>query len=227
MDNFSWGNTRVVVGEKNGKQIVAVDDEGFDPSMIPMETWESFANRNGLEGAQRFIVFDDYHGRIENVAGVQNEMQEFSYTKPRGHMNLLYSDDPSRLMSSRGINNVAGMPASSLNGDAANPFTSDYANPRFSHFSELQSTRQSIMPGGGENFQLQAAAAPLDPEIEGKLIETIARVLRESDLNTTTKRQLREAVEDIMGMNFVGARITHVDNLIDEELEKLDDDDVN
>ncbi|KAF5102676.1 hypothetical protein DV451_001775 [Geotrichum candidum] len=225
MDNFSWGNTRVVVGEKNGKQIVAVEDEGFDPSMIPMETWESFATRNGLEGAQRFIMFDDYHGRIENVAGVHNEMQEFSYAKPRGHMNLLYSGDPSRLMSSRGLSNVTGMPSASINGDASSPFASSYVNPRFSHFSELQSTRQSIIQGGGENIQ-QQAAAPLDPEIEGKLIETIARVLKESDLNTTTKRQLREAVEDIMGMNFVGARIAHVDGLIDEELEKLEDEDV-
>lgn len=225
MDNFSWGNTRVVVGEKNGKQIVAVEDEGFDPSMIPMETWESFATRNGLEGAQRFIMFDDYHGRIENVAGVHNEMQEFSYAKPRGHMNLFYSGDPSRLMSSRGLSNVTGMPSASINGDASSPFASSYVNPRFSHFSELQSTRQSIIQGGGENIQ-QQAAAPLDPEIEGKLIETIARVLKESDLNTTTKRQLREAVEDIMGMNFVGARIAHVDGLIDEELEKLEDEDV-
>jgi chitin synthase len=30
-DNFAWGNTRVVIGEKGNKQVVAVEDEGFDP----------------------------------------------------------------------------------------------------------------------------------------------------------------------------------------------------
>lgn len=224
MDNFSWGNTRVVVGEKNGKQIVAVDDEGFDPSIIPMETWTSFANRNGLEGAERMIVFDDHHGRIDNITGVYNEMQDFNNFKPRGHVNMVYPDDQSRFMSSVGMSSTAGMPNSGVTGTDPNPFASDYVNPRFSHFSEMQSTRQSVLIGGNDQIQ-QQAAAPLDPEIEGKLMETIAKVLRESDLNTTTKRQLREAVEDIMGMKFVGARIAYVDNLIDEELEKLDDDD--
>ncbi|KAL9560428.1 hypothetical protein PS6_000160 [Mucor atramentarius] len=40
-DDFSWGNTRVVVGEK-GKQ-VAVGDEGeFDPKSIPLMSWSQY-----------------------------------------------------------------------------------------------------------------------------------------------------------------------------------------
>lgn len=49
-DNFSWGNTRVVVGEKGNKQIVAVDDEGYDPRSIPLQRWDDYALVNNLPG---------------------------------------------------------------------------------------------------------------------------------------------------------------------------------
>lgn len=39
-DNFTWGNTRVVIGVKGDKQLIAIDgDEGFDPSLIPLQRW--------------------------------------------------------------------------------------------------------------------------------------------------------------------------------------------
>ena len=39
MDDFSWGNTRIVVGEKGNKKVVAgTDDEPYHDSMIPRKT---------------------------------------------------------------------------------------------------------------------------------------------------------------------------------------------
>ncbi|KAI8977967.1 chitin synthase [Pilobolus umbonatus] len=38
-DDFSWGNTRVVVGEKGQKVAVAADEGTFDPSVIPVKRW--------------------------------------------------------------------------------------------------------------------------------------------------------------------------------------------
>ena len=37
MDDFSWGNTRLVIGEGNNKKVIMNDDEKFDDSMIPMK----------------------------------------------------------------------------------------------------------------------------------------------------------------------------------------------
>ncbi|KAK4516946.1 uncharacterized protein ATC70_000274 [Mucor velutinosus] len=49
-DDFSWGNTRVVVGEK-GKQ-VAVGDEGeFDPKSIPLMSWSQY---------EKFMLSENY-----------------------------------------------------------------------------------------------------------------------------------------------------------------------
>ncbi|KAF2197287.1 CHS5 chitin synthase, class V [Delitschia confertaspora ATCC 74209] len=41
MDDFSWGNTRVVTGEK-GQKIVITDEGKFDPASIPKKKWEEF-----------------------------------------------------------------------------------------------------------------------------------------------------------------------------------------
>lgn len=41
MDDFSWGNTRVVTGEK-GRQVVISDEGIFDPASIPHKKWEEY-----------------------------------------------------------------------------------------------------------------------------------------------------------------------------------------
>ncbi|KAH8725594.1 chitin synthase-domain-containing protein [Phaeosphaeriaceae sp. PMI808] len=49
-DDFSWGNTRVVIGEQGTKKTLTTDDEGFDPKAIPMMRWDDYAERNDLPG---------------------------------------------------------------------------------------------------------------------------------------------------------------------------------
>ncbi|PGH18321.1 hypothetical protein AJ80_04499 [Polytolypa hystricis UAMH7299] len=49
-DNFSWGNTRIVIGEKGDKRIIAVEDEPFDPRSIPLQRWDDYALTNNLPG---------------------------------------------------------------------------------------------------------------------------------------------------------------------------------
>jgi chitin synthase len=51
-DDFSWGNTRVVIGEKGNKKVVATTDEGFDPRSIPLQRWDDYAVANNLLGAR-------------------------------------------------------------------------------------------------------------------------------------------------------------------------------
>jgi len=49
-DDFSWGNTRVVVGEHGNKKVIAQADEGFDPRSIPLQRWDDYALANNLPG---------------------------------------------------------------------------------------------------------------------------------------------------------------------------------
>lgn len=41
MDDFSWGNTRIIMGEK-GQQVVVSDEGKFDPKSIPRKRWEDY-----------------------------------------------------------------------------------------------------------------------------------------------------------------------------------------
>ena len=55
-DNFTWGSTRIVIGEKGSKQVVAVEDEGFDTRSIPLQRWDEYAATNNLPGRRGVIV---------------------------------------------------------------------------------------------------------------------------------------------------------------------------
>jgi len=39
-DDFSWGNTRLVVGDKGKKKFVAEEEDKFDPKSIPRKKWQ-------------------------------------------------------------------------------------------------------------------------------------------------------------------------------------------
>jgi chitin synthase len=41
MDDFSWGNTRVVTGD-SGQKVVVSDEGKFDPASIPKKRWEEY-----------------------------------------------------------------------------------------------------------------------------------------------------------------------------------------
>ena len=85
MDDFSWGNTRVVMGEK-GKQIVISDEGKFDPASIPHKKWEEYQAELWEAQTQQ----DD----------ARSEMSGFSYgTKSYHPAASDYGHPPSRPMS--------------------------------------------------------------------------------------------------------------------------------
>jgi chitin synthase len=61
MDDFGWGNTRLVIGEGKDKKVIMNEEEKFDDSMIPLkrfseyeaEAWETQSHHTGVSG---------YHG---------------------------------------------------------------------------------------------------------------------------------------------------------------------
>jgi chitin synthase len=84
-DDFSWGNTRIVIGEKGGKQVVQTDDEGFDPRSIPLQRWDDYALANGLPGRRGFVgqTSEKGHSAYEDDGYEMNDMQSvYSSVKP-------------------------------------------------------------------------------------------------------------------------------------------------
>ncbi|KAF1923295.1 glycosyltransferase family 2 protein [Didymella exigua CBS 183.55] len=85
-DDFSWGNTRVVIGEKGQKKAVLTEDEGFDPKSIPMMRWDEYAERNELPGRRGVPGHTSEKGGFsayEDDTYEMNDMQSvYSSVKP-------------------------------------------------------------------------------------------------------------------------------------------------
>ena len=265
-DNFSWGNTRIVIGEKGSKQVVAVDDEGFDPRSIPLQRWDDYAMANNLPGRRGGTMEKHDYGY-----GDQYEMDE---------MKSVYSAAPqgSVLAGMGGRNTFMppqspafGQPmnrASTMQGpyqDAAmsirrqsmmsmgtaihdvhrsqSPYQDVPANrhsmlnmPSQSNLSPamgLPANRSASALGfaGGQrsplshdpmqsttSFDFQRGHLPAD---DTAIVEAIQSVLREVDLDTVTKKQVRALVEQRLQSELVGERRTFMDRQIDRELENM------
>ncbi|KAH9899129.1 chitin synthase-domain-containing protein [Cubamyces lactineus] len=52
MDNFSWGNTRLVIGEGNNKKVIMNDDEKYDDSMIPLKKFSEYEAEAWVTGSR-------------------------------------------------------------------------------------------------------------------------------------------------------------------------------
>ncbi|KAI4735033.1 CHS5 chitin synthase, class V [Aureobasidium sp. EXF-12298] len=95
MDDFSWGNTRVVTGEK-GKQVVVSDEGKFDPASIPKKRWEDYQAELWEAQTSRD---DDARSAISGVTGV-------SYATKSAYPGMggsVYDYPPSRPMSTLGV----------------------------------------------------------------------------------------------------------------------------
>ncbi|KAJ9427319.1 chitin synthase-domain-containing protein [Fusarium oxysporum] len=90
-DNFSWGNTRIVIGEKGNKQVVAVDDEGFDPRSIPLQRWDDYALANNLPGRR-----GGYQEKTDYSYGDNYELDEIKSVYSAGPQGSVLTGMPGR-----------------------------------------------------------------------------------------------------------------------------------
>lgn len=82
-DNFSWGSTRIVIGEKGKKQVVSLEDEGFDPRSIPLQRWDDYATANSLPGRRGTSMEKSYRGGYEDNTYEMDDMHSvYSSVKP-------------------------------------------------------------------------------------------------------------------------------------------------
>lgn len=80
-DDFSWGNTRIVIGERGDKKVVATEDAGFDPSSIPLQTWDDYAAQNSLPG-RRGGGPEKFSGGYEDGVELDDMHSTYSSVKP-------------------------------------------------------------------------------------------------------------------------------------------------
>lgn len=176
MDDFSWGNTRVVLGEK-GRAVVISDEGKFDPSSIPKKRWEEYQaelweaqthrdDRSVISGIS--YGTKSYHPAASEYG--QYGSRPASVIAQQPHRDLT----PSRTSLLPSSEFVEGNLA------ASRPNASIAADLELSDFTGL-------------------------PTDEALLIE-IREILRTADLMTVTKKKVKQELETRFGCNLDSKR---------------------
>ncbi|KAI0469455.1 chitin synthase [Xylaria cf. heliscus] len=168
MDDFNWGNTRVVAGEK-GQKVVISDEGKFDPASIPRKRWEEYQAE--LWDAQT------------SKEDARSEISGFSYATKPG-MNAAMSDYYSQ---SRAGSTVGMIPPYDLK-NPGNLSRMSFAptDNRMSQFGGSQ-----FFGNHGETEMVDLASMPSDDA----LLAEIREILRTADLMTVTKKGIKQELE--------------------------------
>jgi len=101
MDDFSWGNTRMVTGE-SGKQVIISDEGKFDPESIPRKKWEEYQAELWDAQTQRDDARSEMSGISYGTRSWHPAASEYGYppSRPMSQLNLPYNNSHMSLMTS-------------------------------------------------------------------------------------------------------------------------------
>ncbi|KAM7203794.1 chitin synthase-like protein [Naviculisporaceae sp. PSN 640] len=207
MDDFNWGNTRVVAGD-NGKKVVITDEGKFDPASIPRKKWEEYQAE----------LWDAQNQRMGGAGGgygddARSEVSGFSYATKHNAVVSEYGwgvNPPSRPGSTTGFPytdktptpGIPPMPMPNRMSYAASEMLMPGANNaaaanRTSQFGGSQFFAGTGTPGQQDGVEMaNLAGLPSDDA----LLAEIREILRTADLMTVTKKGIKQELERRFGV---------------------------
>ncbi|KAF3908196.1 hypothetical protein AA313_de0202422 [Arthrobotrys entomopaga] len=250
-DDFSWGSTRIVVGESGDKKIIAVEDEPFDPASIPLQSWDDYAAANNLPGRRVAAIpvekyFDEGAAQGFNNGGYEmDDMQSvYSSVKPSSTLHFaggnpyLAPGQPSPLgrNSVRQSNYSNNFQRSASPSRAMSP-AGDYwqeggmgVNPG-ARASEGNLLSPQPSPGFQRAMSNYAGSRPassvldfqraLNGPDDATIVAVVKDCLNAVDLDSVTKKQVRALVEQRLQTELSGERRKFLDSQIDIQLAQM------
>jgi chitin synthase len=247
-DDFSWGNTRIVIGEQGNRQVVAMEDEGFDPRSIPLQRWDDYALANGLPGRRGPAAGEKGVSMYEDGGMEMDDMQSmYSSVKPAstiltgfqhgGHSSMhMPPQSPAPGFGGRQtpysqFTRYTDMPQDPNQGrlmSMGNMSDSYHNRGSSSNLLAGQGQQRGPSPLGG-----YTSGTPTRPSStlnfqgmgngpsDSAIIEAIQACLREVDLDNVTKKQLKALTEQRLQTQLVGDRKMFLDQAIDQELANM------
>ncbi|MBE3046585.1 hypothetical protein IMZ48_29455 [Candidatus Bathyarchaeota archaeon] len=241
-DNFTWGNTRIVVGEKGDKKLVAVEQTPFEPRSIPLQRWDDYALANSLPGRRGMPNEREYLGdeqyEMDEIKSVYSSAPQgsvrggaMSYRPP------FMPPSPTNVGAHRQSQSQSPFPytdnrhsMASFGGDIprrTSPYNDGRSTPGLRASTHLTGGNRSSTLGGlragdgmrsSTSFDFQRGHVGPD---DGVVVEAIQGVLAEVDLDTVTKKQVRALVEQRLQTELAGERRAFMDRQIDMELANM------
>ncbi|KIM80662.1 glycosyltransferase family 2 protein [Piloderma croceum F 1598] len=193
MDDFSWGATRLVMGE-SGKKIVIHDEGKFDPRSIPLKSWSDYENELWDKESNHSIGSWMPPTKLKNDGYAESRTASLygreTYYEPRGH-----SPSPSQ----------AGMMLYAPPGYASGRNTPLSASP-LRAMSEVHQPLTSRPVTNYLDMNIPATRSPDSEPTDSELDQAVQSILRSADLNSVTKREIRRKLEDHFGMDLTSRK---------------------
>jgi chitin synthase len=182
MDDFSWGNTRIVVGESGKKQVMLAgeDAEVFDIKSIPHKRWSDYESELWMSdptlGPVPAQTSQSHHGSVYGAEDMFNENMSvhsgYSSYSSRSKANLIRQS----------MNSVDLKRNNSTHTMATNNFP----------------VGQLYAPNPGMQHLPPALGLPTDEEI----YHEVHRILSTADLLTVTKRDVRQELSALFNVDL-------------------------
>lgn len=223
MDDFSWGSTRLVVGDK-GKKLVIHDEGKFDPKAIPLQSWNDYenelwdneSNHSGTwdGGKNKSEYLDDGNSRTASVYGHPQSMYgQQSYGRGSMYQGSFAGarspHSPQGLSPSASYSDLRGASRAGSHLDA--PLRGTFYAQRGDTGGDTGS-----MYGTGSFYGQRASVYEQGPS-ESELDTSIRRICASADLDTLTKKGVRKQLEAEFGLPL-GARKDTINRIIEAVL---------
>ncbi|TPX33598.1 chitin synthase [Synchytrium microbalum] len=219
-DDFNWGSTRIAVGESGKTKAYLADVEPFDRSSIPLKKWnevEDEVSKKAVVAQKRNAdAFSKAESVGEPVVYAASSYGGSQYVPPMFAMNngagaatsyagSVYSQ-PKRLPQPSLM--MANAP-SVMMANSPRPVSQPIFRPRSEALSAIPSSPRLL------DAPSSPSPIPSDEAIKHEVMEVLAN----SDLMTTTKKQVREDVSRILKVDLDAmGKKAFVNAIIDEYL---------
>ncbi|KAJ8519110.1 hypothetical protein ONZ45_g3931 [Pleurotus djamor] len=196
MDDFSWGATRVVMGE-SGKKLIVHDEGKFDPRVIPLKSWTDYENELWDKESNHSIGSWVPPQKFKNEGYAESHTASIygreTYYEPRAH-----SPSPSQAM----------LPP---------PGYQSGRNTPQSQYGMMYQPAPSRPVTNYLDIPIPTSDSPPGAPSEASIQRAVQEILRTADLNSITKREIRKQLEEQFGMDL-SSRKKVINDAIDDIL---------
>ncbi|KAI7879493.1 hypothetical protein K492DRAFT_148265 [Lichtheimia hyalospora FSU 10163] len=225
-DDFSWGNTRIVVGEK-GKKIAVGEEEEFDPKSIPTMTWSKY---------EKMLLTEDYWSDGMSQGSSSNSRSTYTHHSHVKAPTTLFNNNNSGDNLSMGYPQLSAVRSTTgfytteggsmmIPSSASIPiipvgYTTAMQPPppvatsnihqipshgsmsSFSHIQDQQRPQFMHMHSSATIAPDATLDGSTDRPTNEEIISQVKRILATSDLTRVTKKQVREELQQVYGVSM-------------------------
>lgn len=236
MDDFSWGSTRLVVGEK-GKKMVIHDEGKFDPKSIPLKSWNDYENElwdqesnhsygTGLEPLNKSEYLGShagsmYGGRESAYGGGRESLFQGShysgYNTNNNNANRGLSPSGSytdvRNASRAGSAYDYPAPRGTFYGGGGDTGSSGHLADTNSLYATSFYGQPPVQPNANSMYGMPVRGDTTDDLLgdnlsDAQLEASIRRITDSADLDTLTKKGVRKQLETEYGISLASRKDT-------------------